>query len=110
VTIGAGELCGFPIVLQAEQEWTTTTFFDEAGNRTRPITHGTEQDTFSANGKTLVGERYAFNFMAEFGNDVRVASYSWRRRTRAASGRRGFHHRRAGGGDCGARRSLCRLG
>jgi len=36
-------------------------YFDNAGNITKAQIHQTEQDTFSANGKTLTGIPYTFN-------------------------------------------------
>jgi hypothetical protein len=76
VTLAAGTLCSFPIVLTGAQEWTTTTFFDGGGVITSRITTGTEQDTFSANDKTLVGDQYHFNFISRFEDGVRVTRYS----------------------------------
>ena len=70
--LAAGTLCSFPIDVAWAQEGTTTTFFNDDGAVSKRITHGTEQDTFSANGQTLVGDRYEFTFISEFENDVRV--------------------------------------
>jgi len=72
-TIDAGALCSFPIHVTFTQQGTTTAFTDAEGVLTKRITNGTEQDTFSANGKTLAGDTYHFNFVSEFENGVRVA-------------------------------------
>jgi hypothetical protein len=42
----------------------------------KKITQGTEQDTFSAHGKTLVGDSYHFMFQALYENGERVALYA----------------------------------
>jgi hypothetical protein len=54
------------------QQNTTTTFYDDDGLVSQRIFHATEQDTFSANGKTLAGDTYHFMFLAQFENGVRV--------------------------------------
>jgi len=51
---------------------TATTFFDDDGVIVRRITHGSELDTFSANGMTLVGDPYHFSFISQFENGVRI--------------------------------------
>jgi hypothetical protein len=73
VTLAAGTVCSFPVVLDGVQDYTVTTFFDQEGNVTQRLTSGTEQDTLSANGKTLVGDPYHFNFNSQFENGVRVS-------------------------------------
>jgi hypothetical protein len=51
-----------------------TYFYDNDGVLRKRISEGTEQDTFSANSKTLVSDRYHFTFVLEFDeNGVRVA-------------------------------------
>jgi hypothetical protein len=71
--LAAGTLCSFSIDVNYTQEGTTTTFYDDGGAMSRRISHGTEQDTFSANGQTLVGDRYELTFISEFENGVLVA-------------------------------------
>jgi hypothetical protein len=71
-TLDAGTLCSFAVDVSYTQQGTTTGFFDDDGVLTKRITDGTEQDTFSANGKTLVGDTYHFTFVSEFENGVRV--------------------------------------
>jgi hypothetical protein len=71
-TLDAGTLCSFPVDVGFAQQGTTTGFFDGDGILTKRITVGTERDTFSANGTTLVGDTYHFTFVSEFENGVRV--------------------------------------
>jgi hypothetical protein len=72
LTLDAGSLCSFPIDVTYAQEGTTRLFTDAEGVLTKRITQGTELDTFSANGKTLVGDAYHVTFIAEYENGVRV--------------------------------------
>ena len=41
-------------------------FFDQNGDLTRIIEHGVEQDTYTANGRSLEGLPYTFNVQAYF--------------------------------------------
>jgi hypothetical protein len=76
-TLDAGFLCDFPIVWDGTQEWTTRTFYEPDGATVAmTISEGTEQDTFSANGKTLVGDEYHFMFQDLYENGERVALYA----------------------------------
>jgi hypothetical protein len=68
----AGTLCSFAIDMDYSQQSTTTTFYGNDGLVSQRIFEATEQDTFSANGKTLAGDTYHFMFRAEFENGVRV--------------------------------------
>jgi hypothetical protein len=78
VTLDAGTLCDFPISFSGTQEYTQTTFYESDGTTVAMrITQGTEQDTFSANGKTLVGDEYHFTFRSLFENGTRVAVYEY---------------------------------
>ena len=56
--LAAGTLCSFSIDVHFAQEGTITQFFDDDGALIKRIVEGTEQDTFNANGKTLVGDPY----------------------------------------------------
>ena len=51
-------LCGFPIEIVSQGSGFDIFFTDKAGELARIQGHVTAQDTFSANGVTLVGERY----------------------------------------------------
>ena len=55
-------ICSFPIVQVATASVTETDFFDQSGSLIRMHFHLVEQDTFTANGNSLVGMPYAFNF------------------------------------------------
>ena len=77
VTVNAGVLCDFPVLWDGTQEWTTTTFYENDGTTVaKTISEGTEQDTFHANGKTLVGDKYHFMFQDLYENGERVALYA----------------------------------
>jgi hypothetical protein len=56
--VSAGDLCSFDVQLDFVVDVNQTNFFDAAGNRTMAQQHTAEQDTFSANGKSLVSEVY----------------------------------------------------
>ena len=51
----------FPVDIYSVVSGTQTLYFDQNGALTRIYIHNTEQDTFTANGKTLVGLPYTFN-------------------------------------------------
>ena len=77
LTLDAGTLCSFPVDLGVTQQRTTTEFFNGEGVLTKRIAEGTERDTFSANGKTLVGDTYHFTFVSEFENGVLVNYHAY---------------------------------
>ncbi len=54
-------VCLFPVTLDNTIHATEIYFFDQSGALTRAYAHWVEQDTFSANGKTLIGEPFTFN-------------------------------------------------
>ena len=56
------DVCPFPVTAQLTGTVTETVFFDREGNVTRVHDHVVEQDVFTANGKTLVGLPFTFNF------------------------------------------------
>jgi hypothetical protein len=70
--LDAGTLCSFTIDVSYTQEATLTQFYENDGALIKRIAEATEQDTFSANGKTLVGDPYHFTTILEFENGVRV--------------------------------------
>ena len=74
VTLTAGQLCAFPIEVTGTSTRTFTTHFDADGSMRFRHVRGEERDTFSANGKTLVGELYQFNIHREWENGVQVAA------------------------------------
>jgi hypothetical protein len=54
-------VCSFNVTVSSDLLVTQTLHFDASGNLVRIHWHAVEQDTFSANGKTIVGEPYTFN-------------------------------------------------
>jgi hypothetical protein len=60
------DVCAFPVTVEGDSPGTERDFFDEKGTLTRIEVHATEQDTFSANGKSLTGEPYTFNIRILF--------------------------------------------
>lgn len=64
--------CPFPVDLTSSFRGHEVDFFDESGALVSANTHATEQDTFSANGKTLVGEPFTFNIFWTFEGDDAV--------------------------------------
>lgn len=58
--------CSFPITVDSTGSVVLTEFFDHSGVLTRASAHLNEQDTFSANGKSLTGVPYANNVEATF--------------------------------------------
>jgi hypothetical protein len=61
--------CPFPIDITFSVQGHQVEFLDESGELVSANTHITEQDTFSANGKTLVGEPFTFNIFWLFEGD-----------------------------------------
>jgi hypothetical protein len=55
------DICSFPVEINMTVSGTATDFFDKSGAWTRTHLHMNEQDTFTANGKTLVGIPFTFN-------------------------------------------------
>jgi hypothetical protein len=62
-------LCEFPVSIHATARGTEIDFFDSNGILVKIKYHFNEQDTFSANGKTLVGIPFSFNVEIIFGSD-----------------------------------------
>jgi hypothetical protein len=61
-------ICSFPLDVRESLRGTETDFFDQSGELVRVDNHIVEQDTFSANGKTLTGEPYTFNVFVSLEN------------------------------------------
>jgi hypothetical protein len=74
-TIPADALCSFPVLLEGTQTWTSTQFYDQNGMITTDTALGFEQDTFSTNGKTLVGNPYHFALTVNFVDGVAVDAH-----------------------------------
>ena len=65
-------LCSFPITVAESGDVSETDFVNSSGAITRIQLHGVEQDTFSANGKTLIGEPYTANADIRFDSSGNV--------------------------------------
>jgi hypothetical protein len=59
-------ICSFPVQLDVVSHRRRMTFFNKDGIQTHQLVHGTEQDTLSANGVTLVGLPYTFDIRREY--------------------------------------------
>ena len=69
------DLCGFDITVRSTFPGTRQVdFYDQDGALTRTTYHVVEQDTFTANGKTLEGSPYRFNSVLTFGADGEITS------------------------------------
>jgi hypothetical protein len=66
------DLCSFPITVVESIDVTETDFVNASGAITRLHAHVMEQDTFNANGKTLIGEPYTANIDVRFDNSGNV--------------------------------------
>jgi hypothetical protein len=64
------DLCPFVLIFSCVNQIDETTFSDNAGNITMIHDKITEQDTYTANGKTLTGDRYHANADTYFDNGV----------------------------------------
>ena len=58
--------CSFPITVDSTMTETDKFFSDDTGTLTSALAHVDEQDSFSANGKSLTGLPYTVNLMAFF--------------------------------------------
>lgn len=58
--------CSFPIAVNSGGNETDRFFFDQSGTLTRANANASEQDTFTANGKSLTGDAYTVNLTAFF--------------------------------------------
>lgn len=76
VNLTVTTICPFPVDLTYSFRGHEVDFFDESGALVSANTHVTEQDTFSANGKTLVGESFTFNIFWSFEGDDAVGIVS----------------------------------
>ena len=66
------DVCPFPVEVESTSTFTEIDFVDANGNITRLSIHATEQDTFSANGKSLTGIPYAYNIQVLFDSSGNV--------------------------------------
>jgi hypothetical protein len=54
-------ICSFDVAVSSTVSGFEIDYTDESGALTRAYVHETEQDTFSANGKSITGEPFTFN-------------------------------------------------
>jgi hypothetical protein len=59
-------ICPFPVDIVQDLTGSATTFFDANGNLTQFHLHLTEQDVFSANGRSLTSLPYTYNLRLVF--------------------------------------------
>lgn len=69
-------ICAFSIHVDSTMLVSEQDFFDQDGALIRIKTHNVEQDTFTANGKTLVGLEFSFNNDWIIDNGVWVHGYN----------------------------------
>jgi hypothetical protein len=60
------DICGFPVHYHGDVKVTEIDYFDPDGALIRMDWHMVEQDTFTANGKTLVSLPFTFEFRVTF--------------------------------------------
>lgn len=73
ITSTVTSLCDFPIAVTSVISGTLTIFFGSTEGNDRVVFHSTGQDTFTANGTTLVGEPYTAKTTLQFSNFELVA-------------------------------------
>jgi hypothetical protein len=66
------DLCAFPINVDVTFSGTETDYVDESGALTRIFVHEVEQDTYTANGRTLVGTPFTFEEQVLFDSSGNV--------------------------------------
>ncbi len=69
------DVCPFPINLDATVSGFGIDYFDKNGALIRTFNHNIEQDTFTANGKTLVGLPYNFNMEFFFDSNGQLTKW-----------------------------------
>jgi hypothetical protein len=67
--------CKFVVTASGSATYTGRAYFDSDGLLVRTEDRTIEQDTFSANGKTLVGEPYSFNMTMRFDSQENTTSW-----------------------------------
>jgi len=66
------DVCAFPVNVDATASGTETDYVDQSGTVTRIFVHEVEQDTFTANGRTLMGTPFTFNVEVLFDSNGNV--------------------------------------
>jgi hypothetical protein len=69
------DVCPFPVTVEGDSPGTERDYFDQSGALTRIEVHATEQDTFTANGKSLTGETYTFNIRILFDSTGAITQF-----------------------------------
>ena len=67
-------VCAFDVNVDSVTSGTEIDYFDKAGNLIKAQVHQVEQDTFTANGKTLTGIPFTFNLDVRFDANGDVVS------------------------------------
>jgi hypothetical protein len=65
-------VCGFDVAVSSDISGFEIDYTDESGALTRVYIHNIEQDTFSANGKSITGEPFTFNLDVLFNSTGEV--------------------------------------
>jgi hypothetical protein len=73
-TFEVTDVCSFPVTIVSNADIMAIHYFDQSGALIRIFNHVIEQDTFSANGNTLVGSPFTFNIEALFASDGTLTS------------------------------------
>ena len=60
------DVCAFPVNVDSTASGTEIDYVDQSGALTRIFIHSVEQDTFTANGQTLVGDPFTAEFQLLF--------------------------------------------
>src|SRR5580765_6880722 len=68
------DVCSFDVNVSGVVSGTEVDYVDKAGAVTRSEIHQVEQDTFSANGKTLTGMPFTTNFSLRFDSNGHLVS------------------------------------
>ena len=69
------DVCPFPVNLDAAVRGTGIDYFNQSGALTRTFNHSVEQDTFTANGKTLVGIPFNINLEILFDSSGNITEF-----------------------------------
>jgi hypothetical protein len=69
------DVCAFPINVDGTISGTETDYVDESGALTRISVNEVEQDTYTANGRTLVGTPFTFNEQVLFDSSGNVTHH-----------------------------------
>jgi hypothetical protein len=71
----AGDICPFALDISYNFRIHYTDFYDQSGRFVGRNLHATQQNTYSANGKTLVGDWFTYEQIFKFGYDSSGSRY-----------------------------------